>query len=265
MMQLRIRHYFFPYLKGFFVQCLWNLQRQQNVGFLFMIKPFLDLYYEGEQKKEAYLRHLEFFNTHPYMAGIIVALVAKTEKEIAEGNTDLIATLSPLKQSMASPLAAIGDSFFWGTLRPLCAMICIFIAVLLSGASPELEVSLGIGLPLIFLFVYNLFHLSMRYFFMMMAFVFGKETLSSLARPHLRIFWAILKLGAFGISIATTIVYFVFFGWLSDKASFFEASIIDVAVFAAGFILSIFFAKSGFTIKIYSVIGFCLLWSYLGI
>jgi PTS system mannose-specific IID component len=264
MMHLRIRHYFIPYIRGFFLQCLWNFQRQQNVGFLFMIKPFLDLYYKGEQKKEAYLRHLEFFNTQPYMAGIIVALVAKTEKEIAEGNTNLIATLSPLKQSMASPLAAIGDSFFWGTLRPLCAMICIFIAILLAGISPELLVSLGIGLPLIFLFVYNLFHLAMRYFFMMMAFVFGQETLSSLARPHLRIFWAVLKLGAFIISMASTVVYLIYFGWLSDKASFFEASIIDFSVFSLGFVLSIFFAKSGFIIKIYTLLAFCILWSYLG-
>ena len=61
------------FLRTFFLQALWNFERLQNVGFLYILYPVLKkLYPDKEKRKEALLRHIGFFNTNPYMVTIII-------------------------------------------------------------------------------------------------------------------------------------------------------------------------------------------------
>lgn len=60
-----------------FIQGSWNYERMQNGGWAYSLIPALKkLYPSGEEAKEALKRHLEFFNTHPYVAApIILSLI----------------------------------------------------------------------------------------------------------------------------------------------------------------------------------------------
>jgi PTS system mannose-specific IID component len=260
-----IREFIVAYSRVFFIQSLWNFERQQNAGFLFLIEPFLTKFYSDDaQKREAYLRHLEFFNTHPYMAGIIAAIVIKMEKEIAEGNRELIPNVSNLKSAMASPLAALGDSFFWGILRTACALLAILLIILSAGFEKEPFLAFSPLIPFVFLFAYNFFHIFARYFFMAMAFAFGRDMISALAKPQFRVFLNVVKAGSLLSACSALLAYLVFFGWQIDKFSFFDIPLIDLAVFAACFIAALSFGNKASCIKIYLIIALCIILAYFG-
>ena len=51
-----------------FIQGSWNYERMQNGGWAFsMIPAIKKLYKTKEDRAAALKRHLEFFNTHPYI------------------------------------------------------------------------------------------------------------------------------------------------------------------------------------------------------
>lgn len=98
----------------------------QNLGFLMALDPIL----KRENPKPAdyrgaVLRHLGYFNTHPYMAGFVLGVVAGMEERLSrhpqEKRKELEAGIERIKTALSASLAAIGDSFFWGALRPACA------------------------------------------------------------------------------------------------------------------------------------------------
>lgn len=136
--------------RSFFFLAAANYRRMQNVGFGYAMLPALERLYRGDALRAAMARHLEFFNSHPYMAGVILGAAIRIEEDVATGASPP-ERVQQLKRQMMGPLAAIGDSFFWTSLRPLGAVIAI--AGLLAGV---------LWAPLAFLLVYNLCHLAMR-------------------------------------------------------------------------------------------------------
>ena len=120
------------FLRSFFLQALWNFERLQNIGFLYIIYPVIaSLYKDKEKRKQALLKHIGFFNTNPYTASVIIAMVVTAEYNIAEGKNAVIKP-EVIKSTMAGHIAAIGDSFFWGTWRPFVSFVAIFLSVLYS-------------------------------------------------------------------------------------------------------------------------------------
>jgi PTS system mannose-specific IID component len=95
------------FVKTFFIQTLWNYERLQNVGFLFILKPFLCRIYSDEgEKKEAFLRHVGFFNTHPYMVDLIAAIVVNMEEKASENvHGEKVSDINMIKDIMTAPLA----------------------------------------------------------------------------------------------------------------------------------------------------------------
>ena len=76
------------FIRTFFVQSLWNFERLQNIGFLYVLYPvFKKLYPDKNKRKEVLLRHIGFFNTNPYMANIVFAMIINAESEIASGRS----------------------------------------------------------------------------------------------------------------------------------------------------------------------------------
>lgn len=72
-----------------------------------------------KRKREAYTRHMAFFNCTPQMTPFIMGLCASMEEQNAqaeEGNFNT-ESISMIKTSLMGPFAGIGDSFFQGTLR----------------------------------------------------------------------------------------------------------------------------------------------------
>lgn len=140
-------------VRTFFLQSTWNFERMQNLGFCYAILPALRKIYKKEgELKEPLRRHLEFFNTHPYLASAIIGVVVRMEEDVESGlvGADDVNTL---KTAVMGSCGAIGDSFFWGALKPLVSIVAVLLA------------ALGFILaPIIFLLLYNLPHVWIKIF-----------------------------------------------------------------------------------------------------
>ena len=117
-------------LRSTFWQASWNYERMQNGGYAFaMIPAIKKLYKEKADQIAALKRHMEFFNTHPYVASPIVGVTLALEQEKANGAAVDDAAIQGVKVGMMGPLAGIGDPVFWFTLRPILGARCASIAM----------------------------------------------------------------------------------------------------------------------------------------
>ena len=106
-------------------QASWNYERQMNMGFLYGIAPTLDRLYPNEKdpeqlahKKEAYNRHMAFYNCTPQTSAFTLGLAASMEEQYAADRENFNPdTINAVKTSLMGPLSGIGDSFFQGTIR----------------------------------------------------------------------------------------------------------------------------------------------------
>lgn len=129
-----------------FIQGSWNYERMQNGGWAFsMIPAIKKLYKTKEEQVAALKRHLEFFNTHPYIASPILGVTLALEEERANGAAIDDVAIQGVKVGMMGPLAGVGDPVFWFTLRPMLGAL---------GASLAMGGSI-LG-PIIFFIAWNL-------------------------------------------------------------------------------------------------------------
>lgn len=138
------------FFRSFLLQASWNFERMQNLGVLYVLAPALRRFYAGEALKESYSRHMEYFNTHPFMASAVVGSTIAMEEQKSSGASDII-DVQEFKGMVMAPYAAMGDAFFWGGLRPLAACVALYLA--LCGS---------LWAPLVFLVLFNLPHVFFR-------------------------------------------------------------------------------------------------------
>lgn len=128
-----------------FLQGSWNYERMQNGGWAYSIIPAIkELYTKKEDQVEALKRHLEFYNTHPYVSSPVMGVTLAMEEERAAGTHIDDAAIQGVKVGMMGPLAGVGDPVFWFTLRPILGAL---------GASFALSGSI-VG-PLLFFVLWN--------------------------------------------------------------------------------------------------------------
>ncbi|MEY4921796.1 MAG: hypothetical protein RLY17_513 [Pseudomonadota bacterium] len=147
-------------IRGVFIrsnlfQGSWNFERMQALGFCFSMVPAIRRLYpeNSEERKQAIKRHLEFFNTHPFVAAPILGVTLAMEEQKANGAEIDDAAINGIKVGLMGPLAGVGDPIFWGTVRPVLAALGAGIAM--SGSL------LG---PLLFFILFNLVRLLTRYY-----------------------------------------------------------------------------------------------------
>lgn len=113
-----------------FLQASWNYERMQNLGWAYTMVPAIKkLYTKKEDQQAALKRHMEFFNTHPYVAAPIVGVTLALEEERANGGAIDDAAIQGVKIGMMGPLAGIGDPVFWFTVRPILGALGASLAV----------------------------------------------------------------------------------------------------------------------------------------
>jgi PTS system mannose-specific IID component len=141
------------WLRQFLIQGCWNFEGMQNLGFAYSILPALRDRYGGrpEEFSRALKRHLEFFNTHPAMAAVILGATIRLEERVAGGEADPRA-IGTFKVGLMGSLGAIGDSYFWGALKPMASVA----GAILAFVHPLLGIAT-------LLFLYNAAHLALRY------------------------------------------------------------------------------------------------------
>lgn len=118
------------FIRSFFIQAGWNYERFQNLGFAFCLQPALErIYGRGERLRAALLRHLQLFNTQPYMASFVAGNVVKMEEGAAAAPDQEAALrrMGGVKQALASSFASIGDRIFWGRLKPMTTQVCLLV------------------------------------------------------------------------------------------------------------------------------------------
>jgi PTS system mannose-specific IID component len=196
-------------LRSFFIQCCWNFERMQNVGFAFAMAPALKRIYPDKQRRlQALKRHMEFFNTHPYMASLVMGSALKLEEDSFAAGLDPTAGITALKSGLMGPLAAMGDSLFWATLRPMVALLGV-AAAWMCPELPPIAILAG------YLMLVNLPHLALRLSALWQGHLLGFEVVGFLRKIDTQGLIASLRLAAMVLLGATL----SFFGRLSHPAS----------------------------------------------
>lgn len=148
-----------------FLQGSWNYERMQNMGWAYALIPALKkLYTTKEDRAAALERHMEFFNTHPYVAAPIIGVTLALEEEKASGTPVEDKAIQGVKIGMMGPLAGIGDPVFWFTVRPILGAL---------GAS--LASAGNILGPIIFFVGWNLIRMSFLWYAQELGYKSGKE------------------------------------------------------------------------------------------
>jgi PTS system mannose-specific IID component len=137
--------------RSLFIQAGFSPESMQSLGLIYALQPaFAVLYPDERERAEAVKRHLVPFNTHPYVAAAILGGILFHEARIASGNA-APDTVDRFKSALMGPLAALGDGFFWLSLRPAAsALAAVLVPVI------------GLWSALVFALVYNAVHFSAR-------------------------------------------------------------------------------------------------------
>ena len=113
-----------------FLQGSWNYERMQNGGFCYAMIPAIKrLYSTKEEQAAALKRHLEFFNTQPYVGAPILGVTMALEEDRANGAPVDDAAIQGVKVGMMGPLAGVGDPIFWFTVRPILGALAASFAM----------------------------------------------------------------------------------------------------------------------------------------
>jgi len=135
-----------------FIQGSWNYERMQNGGWAYTLIPALKrLYHTKEDRSAALKRHLEFFNTHPYLASPIIGVTMALEEERANGAPIDDKAIQGVKVGMMGPLAGVGDPVFWFTVKPIIGALAASLAMAGNIMGPILYFVLWIAIRMAFL------------------------------------------------------------------------------------------------------------------
>lgn len=147
------------------LQASWNYERMQNLGWAYALVPAIKkLYTKKEDQAAALKRHMEFFNTHPYVAAPIFGVTLALEEDRANGADIDDAAIQGVKIGMMGPLAGIGDPVFWFTVRPIIGAL---------GAS--LAIAGNVLGPIIFFVAWNAIRMAFLWYTQEFGYKSGKE------------------------------------------------------------------------------------------
>lgn len=153
----------------------WNFERMQALGYCFSMVPIIKRLYKGEDRVAALKRHLEFYNTQPFVTAPILGITAAMEEQKANGADIDGGAINGIKVGLMGPLAGVGDPIFWGTLRPLLAAL---------GASIALTGSI-LG-PLLFFVLFNVVRLGIRWYGIEYGYKTGTNIIKDIAGNRLQ-------------------------------------------------------------------------------
>ena len=107
-----------------------SYERMQALSFCVSImKPLRKLYDDEEQYREALERHLQFFNTEGTFGSVIGGIALSMEEEKANGAEIPGEMITGIKTGLMGPMAGIGDTIVWGTIRPIIFSFGITLAM----------------------------------------------------------------------------------------------------------------------------------------
>lgn len=159
--------------RSFQMEFSWNYERQMNLAYAYAISPILKKIYTNNhlELKKALKRHLEFFNMTPWIVTLMLGISVVLEEENQKDSKFDENSINGIKTALMGPLSGIGDSFFWGTLR-----------LIATGIGTALSLQGNILGPILFLLVFNIPHIVIRYLFIKLGYKLGVDFLNKLEK-----------------------------------------------------------------------------------
>ena len=159
----------------FTLQAAWSYERMQGVGFGHAAEPALRALEGGAggpRYRAALARQSQFFNAHPYFAGLAVGAAVR-----AEVDGEPPERIARLREALCGPLGALGDRLFWASWLPVCSALALIAFVF--GAR--------VWAALLFLVLYNAAHLACRVWALRAGWNRGMAVAGALSTPVLRL------------------------------------------------------------------------------
>ncbi|WP_300357196.1 PTS system mannose/fructose/sorbose family transporter subunit IID [Fusobacterium sp.] len=151
--------------RSLLLQASFNYERMQAGGWLYSIIPGLKKIHKNKEDLANSMKlHLEFFNVHPFLVTFVQGLVLAMEE-----NKESQDSIRGIKIALMGPLGGIGDALFWFTLLPITASIGVSLAK--DG---------NIAGPIIFLLLFNIVHIFLRFFLMHYSYKMGVGAIEKL-------------------------------------------------------------------------------------
>jgi mannose/fructose/N-acetylgalactosamine-specific phosphotransferase system component IID len=174
------------------------------------------------------------------------------EQDISEEKAMKPEQISILKNNIAGPLAAIGDTFFWATWRPFIVLIAISVSLFLLKFG---NYSSGFIVPLIFILIYNIIPLPFRYWSLRTSYRMHEKIVEIIAGLEFQYVVRLVK------SISTLVLAAAFIFYFFNYA----IKLFNIIVFAGIFLLSIIFGCFRFssTLLFFGVITLSIILVYL--
>ena len=165
------------YWRSTFLLGSFNFERMQAMGFCYTLMPAIRKVYRGDKAAEAAAlkRHLEFYNTQPWISSVVFGVTAAMEEQKAKGEEISEETITSVKVGLMGPLAGVGDPIFWGTARPVLAAL---------GASLALNGSI-VG-PLLFFIGINVLRVLTRWYGLKFGYERGTEMVTEVGGGQLK-------------------------------------------------------------------------------
>ncbi|HLB54867.1 MAG TPA: PTS system mannose/fructose/sorbose family transporter subunit IID [Gemmatimonadales bacterium] len=121
------------------LQASYTYERLQGVGIAVAQEPLLEpLGKDSERARAARARSAQYFNAHPFLAGIAVGALSRAELDGEEGNRIL-----RLRAALSGPLGALGDQLFWAGIVPALMGLALVAAAHGRGLEAVLGVVIG--------------------------------------------------------------------------------------------------------------------------
>ena len=160
--------------RSMLLEANFNFETMQNTGFAFAILPVLKKLYKTKEAMAAALkRHLQLFNTSTYGCTLILGLAAAMEEQNSRDPEFNDESINAVKSGLMGPLAGVFDSLFWGTLKVIAAGVGTSLALKghLSGA-------------ILFILLFNVPHLLLRYNLTFIGYTAGTRFLQRLSQNN---------------------------------------------------------------------------------
>jgi len=148
-------------------QICYNWERLMGLGFCHTMTTAIQKLYGDDEakKKEALVRHMEYYNTENTWGAIVPGIVCSLEEERANGGDVEGETISNLKTALMGPIAGIGDTVTQSLVK-----------VILLGIGIDLALKGNVLGPILFVVLFSAYALIVSYVLFFQGYKFGKSS-----------------------------------------------------------------------------------------
>lgn len=162
------------FFRSMLLEANFNFETWQNTGFAFAMMPVLKKLYKTKESMAAALeRHLQLFNTSTYGCTLILGLTTAMEEQNKRDPDFNADSINSVKLGLMGPLAGVFDSLFWGTLK-----------VIAAGVGTSLALKGNVAGMALFILLFNVPHLLLRYQLTFIGYKTGTKFLQRLSQSN---------------------------------------------------------------------------------